>query len=80
MVPREAYFGRSEVVPAEQAVGRISADTLAAYPPGIPQLMPGEEITAEAVAFLQAIAASPTGVVRGALDADIATLRVVRES
>ncbi|WP_336991347.1 aminotransferase class I/II-fold pyridoxal phosphate-dependent enzyme [Leucobacter sp. VD1] len=77
MLPRDAYFGASEVVPAEQAVGRISADTLAAYPPGIPNLLPGEEITADTVDFLQAVAASPTGYVRGAVDAEVAGIRVV---
>lgn len=78
MPPRDAYFGESEVVPAAEAIGRISADTLAAYPPGIPNVIPGEEVTAETVAFLQAIAASPTGYVRGAVDADVAGMRVVR--
>ncbi|MBL3698351.1 aminotransferase class I/II-fold pyridoxal phosphate-dependent enzyme [Leucobacter luti] len=76
--PRDAYFGESEVVSAGEAVGRVSADTLAAYPPGIPNLLPGEEITAETVAFLQAVAASPTGYVRGAIDAGVAQFRVLR--
>lgn len=78
VLPREAYFGESEVVSAESAVGRVSADTLAAYPPGIPNLIPGEEITAETVAFLRAVAASPTGYVRGAVDAEVTGFRVVR--
>ena len=77
MLPRDAYFAASELVPALEAIGRVSADTLAAYPPGIPNVMPGEEITAETVAFLQAVAASPTGHVRGAADPLVATLRVV---
>ena len=76
--PRVAYFGDSETVSAGEAVGRISADTLAAYPPGIPNVLPGEEITAETVAFLQAVAASPTGYVRGAVDSLVAQFRVVK--
>lgn len=79
MLPRAAYFAESVVMPAERAIGRVSADTLAAYPPGIPNLVPGEEITEETVAFLQAVAASPTGFVRGAADPRVATLRVVRD-
>lgn len=78
VLPREAYFSESEIVSFENAVGRVSADTLAAYPPGIPNLVPGEEITAETVAFLRAVAASPTGYVRGAVDADVAGFRVVK--
>ncbi|WP_336661548.1 aminotransferase class I/II-fold pyridoxal phosphate-dependent enzyme [Leucobacter sp. USHLN154] len=77
-LPRDAYFGDSEVVAAAAAVGRVSADTLAAYPPGIPNLLPGEEVTAETVAFLRAVAASPTGYVRGAVDAEVSGIRVVR--
>ncbi|QBE49814.1 aminotransferase class I/II-fold pyridoxal phosphate-dependent enzyme [Leucobacter triazinivorans] len=78
MMPRDGFFAATEVVPAAAAVGRVSADTLAAYPPGIPNVIPGEEITAETVAFLQAVAASPTGYVRGAIDPRVARFRVVR--
>ena len=77
MTPREAYFARTEVVPFADAVGRVSADALAAYPPGIPNIAPGEEITAEARDFLRGVAASPIGHVRGALDAEVSALRVV---
>lgn len=76
MLPRDAFFADTELVPAAEAVGRISADTLAAYPPGIPNLIPGEEITAETVAFLQAVAASPSGYVRGAADPRVERFRV----
>ncbi|QZY52491.1 aminotransferase class I/II-fold pyridoxal phosphate-dependent enzyme [Leucobacter tenebrionis] len=79
ILPRDAYFGASEVVPAEQAIGRISADTLAAYPPGIPNMLPGEEITVETVDFLRAVAASPTGYVRGSVDPEVSLIRVVAE-
>ena len=79
IMPRAAYLADHVVVTAHQAIGRVSADTLAAYPPGIPNLVPGEEITEETVTFLQAVAASPTGVVRGAADPLVATFRVVRD-
>jgi len=77
--PRSAYFSRHEVVSAADAVGRISADSLAAYPPGIPNVIPGEQITAETVAFLQTVAASPIGYVRGSIDASLSRFRVVAE-
>lgn len=38
-----------ERVAAEQAVGRIAAEYVYAYPPGIPVAVPGERITAEAL-------------------------------
>ena len=77
--PRAAYFARAEVVTAADAIGRISAESLAAYPPGIPNVMPGEVITAETVEFLRAVATSPGGHVRGALDPGISNLRIVQD-
>lgn len=41
---REAVLGKSEFVPKEKAIGRISADTACPCPPGIPVYMPGEVI------------------------------------
>lgn len=78
MRPRDAFLAPGEGVPIEQAVGRVSTDSLAAYPPGIPNVLPGERITAEVVAFLRRIAAMPGGHVRGAADPALSVLRVVR--
>ncbi|MFH8712580.1 aminotransferase class I/II-fold pyridoxal phosphate-dependent enzyme [Streptomyces zaomyceticus] len=77
LTAREAFLSPTRVVSAEQAVGRISADTLAAYPPGIPNVLPGEVVTAEVVDFLRRTAAAPNGHVRGALDPGVTRLRVV---
>ncbi|MEU6299440.1 aminotransferase class I/II-fold pyridoxal phosphate-dependent enzyme [Streptomyces erythrochromogenes] len=77
LTAREAFLSPTRVVAAEEAVGRISADTLAAYPPGIPNVLPGEVVTAEVVRFLQRTAAAPNGHVRGALDPGVTRLRVV---
>lgn len=75
---RQAYFGDTELVSANLAVGRISADSVAAYPPGIPNLLPGEVITQENIDFLQATVASPFGHVRGGASKDMSVFRVVR--
>lgn len=75
---RDAFFAPSEVVLAKDAVGRVSSDSLAAYPPGVPNLTPGETITDEIVDYLQAVAAAPMGYVRGAVDPAAATFRVVK--
>ncbi|MFC9441286.1 MULTISPECIES: aminotransferase class I/II-fold pyridoxal phosphate-dependent enzyme [Brevibacterium] len=77
MLPRDAFFAESEVVSAAEAAGRISVSSLAAYPPGIPNVLPGEEITQETIDFLQAVAASPSGHVRGSVDPELANFRVV---
>ena len=76
-IVRDAYFARTEVVDATDAIGRVSADSVAAYPPGIPNLLPGERITAETVAFLQATIAQPYGHVRGGANPDMTEFRVV---
>jgi lysine decarboxylase len=77
MSPRAAFFAPSEAVPIGQAVGRVTVELVAPYPPGIPILAPGEEVTAAA---LDAVAQARAAGVRIAYAADptLATLRVVR--
>jgi lysine decarboxylase len=75
---RDAYFNVTEIVQARSAIGRISADTVAAYPPGIPNLLPGEVVTEEVVDFLMQTAAAPFGHVRGAIAKDMSLFRVVQ--
>lgn len=77
MTVRDAYVGLTEVVSARDAVGRVSAETVAAYPPGIPNLLPGEEISTEVVEFLQATINAPYGHVRGGAAPDMSAFRVV---
>ena len=47
--PREIFFSESEVVTIEKSVGRICAEEVTFYPPGIPILNLGEKISAEVV-------------------------------
>ena len=78
MTPREAYLGVQEVVPAEQAAGRIAAESLATYPPGIPNVLPGERLTADTLAYVRRTL-ELGGSVRGASDRLLRTVRVVIE-
>lgn len=78
MTPREAYLGRQEVVPVAQAAGRIVAESLATYPPGIPNVLPGERLTAETLSYVQRTL-ELGGSVRGASDRLLHTVRVVVE-
>jgi lysine decarboxylase len=79
MTPREAFLGAQEVVPIEDAVGRIAAESLAAYPPGIPNVLPGERLTAETWEYIRAILAAG-GSLRGASDRTLRTARVAVEA
>ena len=74
--PREAFFARAVTLDVQQAVGRVSAELVAPYPPGVPVLAPGERITAEAVAGLLAAARAGTRIAYAA-DPTMRTLRVV---
>lgn len=73
----EAFFSPVEIVPWGKASGRVSADSLAAYPPGIPNVLPGERLTSEAISYLRGTAAAPSGYVRGAVDPTLDSFRVV---
>jgi arginine decarboxylase len=79
MTPRAAFLGAQEVVPIESAVGRIAAESLAAYPPGIPNVLPGERLTAETWEYVRAILAHG-GTLRGASDRTLRTARVAVEA
>lgn len=77
LTPREAFLGPQEVVPFDAAAGRIAAEGLAAYPPGIPNVLPGERLTAETLDFIGESVAHG-GYVRGSSDRELKTLRVAR--
>ena len=52
VTPREAFFSDYEVVDSADAVGRVSAEMICPYPPGVPVLSPGERITEAALGAL----------------------------
>lgn len=76
--PRDAFLGAQEVIPFEDAEGRIAAESLAAYPPGVPNVLPGERLTAPTLAYI-ADSIAHGGLVRGASDRSLKTIRVVVE-
>ena len=74
---REAYFAKTELVSASQAQGRISADLIAPYPPGVAVVAPGEILTMQ---ILEGLKASKDAGVRiaYATDATLSSYRVVQ--
>jgi lysine decarboxylase len=74
--PREAFLGASEAVPAAEAIGRISTEAIAGYPPGVPTLLPGEVVSAAVVSYLQEMVSAGARL-HGAADPSFATLRVL---
>jgi arginine decarboxylase len=77
--PREAFLGEAEAVPVDAAVGRVSAEAIAGYPPGIPALLPGERVSGEVVAYLRELAAAGARL-HGASDPSFETVMVLRDA
>jgi arginine decarboxylase len=77
--PREAFLGDAEAVAVDDAVGRVSCESIAGYPPGIPALLPGERITEEAIAYLRELR-DACARLRGASDPAFATITVLRSA
>ncbi|MGW0162305.1 aminotransferase class I/II-fold pyridoxal phosphate-dependent enzyme [Mycobacterium sp. NPDC003323] len=76
MLPREAFFGAVESVPLDQAAGRIAAEQVTPYPPGIPAIVPGELLDDPVLEYLR------SGVQAGMrlpdpADPQLGTIRVV---
>ncbi|HTU97562.1 MAG TPA: amino acid decarboxylase [Solirubrobacteraceae bacterium] len=76
---REAFLGEGETVPVDDAIGRISCESIAGYPPGVPTLLPGERITPEVVRYLRELTAAGARL-HGAADPTFATVRVLAAS
>lgn len=51
--PREAIYKEKKAIPLQESVGLISGSTIVPYPPGIPMLIPGEEINQEMIQYIQ---------------------------
>ncbi|HET8588917.1 MAG TPA: DegT/DnrJ/EryC1/StrS family aminotransferase [Nakamurella sp.] len=76
LTPREAFFAEVAAVPADRAAGRICAEVIAPYPPGIPALVPGELIDADRLRVLRDAAAAGTRIAYAA-DPSLHTIQVV---
>ncbi|MDG4825616.1 hypothetical protein O7635_27530 [Asanoa sp. WMMD1127] len=75
MLPRDAFFARTEQV--ADPVGRVSAEMVSPYPPGVPAILPGERFNAAVVDYLRAGKAAGM-TIPDASDPSLETFRVVR--
>jgi arginine/lysine/ornithine decarboxylase len=76
MAPRDAFFAETEQV-ADPA-GRISAEMISPYPPGVPTILPGERFTQAVVDYLRAGLAAGM-VLPDASDPRLESFRVVKD-
>jgi arginine decarboxylase len=75
-LPRDAFFGPAENVPLSEAAGRVAAEMITPYPPGIPAVLPGERLSEPVLRYLR------TGLDAGmnlpdATDSELETIRVL---
>ncbi|ADM70795.1 MULTISPECIES: aminotransferase class I/II-fold pyridoxal phosphate-dependent enzyme [Paenibacillus] len=52
LIPRDAFYGDTEIVPFKESAGRIIAEFIYVYPPGIPILLPGEVISQDNIDYI----------------------------
>ncbi|MDQ2992334.1 MAG: hypothetical protein M3R30_05885 [Candidatus Eremiobacteraeota bacterium] len=77
MLPRDAFLADTEFVDFSASAGRICAETLSPYPPGIPVISPGEELTPEIIEYLKL--EIKAGVrIQGPYDDQLKFVRVVK--
>lgn len=75
--PQEAFYAPKESLPLEQTAGRICSEFVMCYPPGIPILAPGEEITEDILDYI--VYAKEKGCsMTGPEDAGIRRLNVLK--
>ncbi|WP_010282819.1 aminotransferase class I/II-fold pyridoxal phosphate-dependent enzyme [Bacillus timonensis] len=76
--PRDAFYSETEVVPFEESAGRVIAEFVMVYPPGIPIFIPGEIITEENLTYIQTNIEAGLPV-QGPEDYELKFLRVIKE-
>lgn len=79
LTPREAALGQTRSVPLREAIGEVSAEIVTPYPPGIPVVAPGEELTTACVEYLEEAATSGM-YISGPRDVSLQTIRIVSNS
>lgn len=76
-LPREAFYSEQEIISFKEALGYTSAETIMAYPPGIPIIVQGEMITQEILDYILELKAIKSPL-QGSIDKSLETIRVVK--
>jgi arginine decarboxylase len=78
LTPRDAFYAETEVIPFDNSEGRIIAEFIMVYPPGIPIFIPGEIITKENLHYIRKNLEAGLPV-QGPEDDEIKTILVIKE-
>lgn len=76
--PRDAFYSETVTIPLAESAGRIIAEFIMIYPPGIPILLPGERITQENIEYIQEHLEAGLPV-QGTEDPEVKMVRVIKE-
>lgn len=76
--PQQAYYAPQQSLPLHACLGKVCCEIVMSYPPGIPILAPGEEVTQAALDYIQ-FAGEHGCFLSGTQDAQVRSLRVREE-
>ena len=77
VTPQKAFYAEKESLPLRETVGRVCSEFVMCYPPGIPILAPGEQITSSIIDYIE-YAKEKGCTMTGPEDADIERLNVLK--
>jgi arginine decarboxylase len=78
LTPRDAFYADTEKIPFEESAGRIIAEFVMVYPPGIPIFIPGEIITEENINYIKTNVEAGLPV-QGPEDENFHMIKVIKE-
>lgn len=76
LTPRQAYFSPRRKVKLQEAPGKVAAEAVASYPPGVPCILPGELVTPEVLDYLCFLRSSGA-VIHGPEDTQLNYLYII---
>ena len=77
LTPQQAFYAEKQSLPLKESIGKISAEFVMAYPPGIPVLAPGELITDEILNYIK-YAKEKGSFLTGTEDLSIENINIVK--
>lgn len=78
-LPRDAFYSETKIIPLDEAAGEISAESIMAYPPGIPLLCPGEVITQSIIDYVHVLKQEQADL-QGTEDKGMNNIRVLKHT
>jgi arginine decarboxylase len=79
VLPRDAFYSETKLVPLAEAAGEISAESIMAYPPGIPLICPGEIITQSVIDYVNILKQEQADL-QGTEDKRINNIKVLKNA